>query len=134
VTDPEQHPRLWRYPFKWLREESFWHGVATSTLSTVVVAAATFIGGRSVGMFKMPWHMVMMTIVASSLWIAVIAAIGLAISVVVTRRMSRRATRHSRQVKIVEPGRRTLERVERVERGEDPDAEGDANNGDNKQP
>lgn len=103
MTDPEQHPRLWRYPFNWLREESFWHGVATSTFSTVVVAAATLIGGRWVGMFKMPWHMVMMTIVASSLWIAVIAAIGLAISVVVTRRMSRRATRHSRQVKIVEP-------------------------------
>jgi hypothetical protein len=103
MTDPEQHSRLWRYPFKWLREESFWHGMTTSTLSAALVGAGTFIGARSVGLFKMPWHMVGMTIVASSLWIAVIAVIGLAISVVVIRRMSRRATRHSRQVKIVEP-------------------------------
>jgi hypothetical protein len=103
MTDPEQHPRLWRYPFKWLREEAFWHGMTSSTLSTAVVAAATFIGGKWVGMFKMPWHMVWMMIIASSLWIAVIAVIGLAISVVVTRHMHGRAARRSRQVKSVEP-------------------------------
>jgi membrane-bound metal-dependent hydrolase YbcI (DUF457 family) len=104
MTDPEQHPRLWRYPFKWLREESFWHGMTTSTVSTALVGAATFIGGRWVGMFKMPWHMVWMTIVATSFWIAVVAAIGLAISVFVARRISRRATRHSRQLKTSRDG------------------------------
>jgi hypothetical protein len=133
MTDPEHHPRLWRYPFKWLREESFWHGMTTSTLSAALVGAGTFIGARWVGLVKMPWHMVLMTIVASSMWIAVIALTGFAISVVVIQRIRHRATRHSRHANSIEPARRTLEHIERAERGEDPDAEADSHHGDNKQ-
>jgi hypothetical protein len=111
-------PRLprWRYPFKWVREESFWHAMTTNTLSGLLVLAITFLGGRSAGLFKqVPWHTVVTTIIASGLWATGISFIGAMVAFVMTLRSQREASqlsqRHQQTLHRHEETRRRLDEL-----------------------